>query len=91
MFKPKKKDLNQPVTLGVFMEYVNFFSDNVAMKKDIDASTEKILSSNDKVIKNLDTVLTEQAAISGNLDQYRDEVKDHKQRIERLEAHAGIS
>ena len=51
MLKPKKKDLNQPVTLGVFMEYIDFFSNNVAMKKDIDAATEKILASNNQVLK----------------------------------------
>ncbi|MBI2050480.1 MAG: hypothetical protein HYT31_01595 [Parcubacteria group bacterium] len=95
MFKPTKKDLQQPVTVGDFVEFTDFVIGNVAMKTDLaqveSRLTDKIYTSQDKVMKKLDIVLTELSATSGNADQYRDEVKDHEERIKHLEAHSGIA
>jgi len=97
MFRPTKKDLQQPVTVGDFVEFADFVVDNVAMKTDLaqveSRLKDEIYTSQDKVMKKLDQVLAEQAAISGNLDQYRDEAKEARglvKRVERLEAHSGI-
>ena len=60
-------------------------------KQEMERNTDKILTSNDQIAKKLDKVLTEQASTSGNVDRYRDEVKDIKERVERLETHAGIN
>ena len=62
MLKFKKKDLNQPVTLGVFVEFVDFVGDNVAMKKDVEASTEKILASNDALMHEVKAMREESRA-----------------------------
>ena len=91
MLKFKKKDLNQPVTMGVFVEYVDFFNNNVAMKKDIDASTDKILTSNDQLMHEVKAMREEQSAHSGNHKDLVDDIQDLKQRTKRLEAHAGIN
>jgi len=119
MFKPKKKDLDRPTTVGDLHDLVDGIAEIVITKDEFKAYTDKafktfatkedvrhiveasearmskkfdqVTQGNDQVVKKLDTVLTEQAAISGNLDQYRDEVKDHKQRIEQLEAQTAIT
>jgi len=98
MFKPTNKDLHQPVTVGDFAEFADFVVDNVAMKTDLAELKAElkndIFSSQDKVMKKLDTVLTELSATSGNVDQYRDEAREARglaKRVERLEAHSGIT
>ncbi|MDP3995254.1 MAG: hypothetical protein Q8P78_01410 [bacterium] len=95
MFKPTKKDLQQPVTVGDFVEFTDFVTENVAMKTDVAELKSElkndILTSQDKLMKKMDILLTEYAATNGNVDQYRDETKGHKKRIERLEAHSGIA
>ena len=52
-------------------------------KQDMDRNTDKILASNDKLAKKLNTFLTEKEALSARVDQNRN-------RIQQLETHAGI-
>ncbi|MBI1961536.1 MAG: hypothetical protein HYS45_02445, partial [Parcubacteria group bacterium] len=74
MFKPTKKDFRQPFTVGDFVELADFVVENVAMKTDLaqveSRLKDEIYTSQDKVMKKLDIVLTELSAASGNVDQY---------------------
>ena len=76
-----------------FNEFKEFAVDNVAMKSDLEAYATKddivsfkdeILNSNDKLVKKLDTFLTEQASTRGALHR-------HETRITHLERKVGIA
>lgn len=56
----------------------------------ITEETNKVLNSNDKVIKKLDTFLTEKTVLGGRVDQSDKEVAGLKCRVANIEKHVGI-
>ena len=100
----KFHDANQPVTkkefrvlekefrvlTSDFQEFADFVAENVALKKDIDASTEKILNSNDKLLHEVKAMREEQVAHSANHSDIAEDMQDIRKRLKQVEAHAGI-
>jgi len=81
-----KKDLNQPVTLGDFIEFTNDLGDVVEsiVDKKIKESTNTILSSNDALSKKLDKLLVE-----GSAKLARDDRQDKE--IRAIQGHLGLA
>ncbi|OJI07606.1 hypothetical protein BK004_00765 [bacterium CG10_46_32] len=77
MFKPTKKDLREPITVGDFVEFADFVVENVAMKSDLDRfankkDLERFATKNDLTevrseLKN--DILTSQDKVMKKLDQ----------------------
>ncbi len=85
-----KNDLNQPVTRGEFQEHTETLIKVVATKEDlrelkneltdnITIFKNEILTSNDNIVRKLDTILTEFPAIN-------EKQRNHTDRIGTLEA-----
>ena len=101
----KQHDTNQSVTnkefqtlqkefrvlTSDFQEFAGFVAENVALKKDINASTEKILTSNDKLFHEVKAMREEQAAHTLRHDRVDETLEDHKHRIKHVEAQVSVT
>ena len=93
MYKPKKKDLEQPVTVADLIEFKDGVGDVVTdiVQKEVGNAKDAILASNDKLMHEVKAMREEQRAHSGNHKDLTDEMRGLKQRMKRVEAQVGIS
>ena len=93
MFKPKKKDLNQPVTVADLIEFKDGIGDVVTdiVQKEVGSAKDAILASNDKLMHEVKAMREEQKAHSGNHKNITEDIQGLKKRMNRAEAHVGIS
>jgi len=89
--------LNNPVTKREFkelefdfQEFMKFIKDNVTTKEETEEQTRKILASDDKLAKKLDTFLTEKTALGGKIDDQDKIIKTIKHRVSDVEVRIGI-
>ena len=61
------------------------------IKQDITSFKDEILTGIDGVHKKLDAMSIEQKSMSYNLDQHRDKLGNHENRIQKVEANAGLA
>ena len=95
MFKSSKKDLTQPLTLGDFQEFTDFFVEKVAMREDVERlvkeSTNTVLTKMDAVMGELKATREEQTAKVGRDDQQDEDIVELKTRVTAVEQQAGIA
>lgn len=75
----QKIDLSELVTKSYLNEVVNGIDEKAQGYRD------EILTSNDKLMKKLETMQDENIIGSGQTSQLNDEVEDHEKRIKHLE------
>lgn len=73
----------------VVHEEMRPFKDEI--KKDITDFKDEILTGIDGVHKKLDTISIEQLSISHVLDQHRNQLGNHENRIQKVEAKTGLA
>lgn len=61
------------------------------LEKKITEFKDVILNSNDKLVRKLDTFITEQAMMAGGQSRHETDIKHLKQRVTHLEVKAGIA
>jgi len=78
MFKLKEKNLQQPLTLGNFIEFTDFVADNVAMKSDIIGLDSRIGGLEKKMTQmeiRLDSRIDRvETRLEGKITDFRDEI-----------------
>ncbi len=95
----QKHHLTEPVTHKDFQDYLEIASEVFATKEDIKNLANKselielkdeIITSNDKLVKKLDTFLTEQTMHTHSHSRQEKETEKIKDRVNRVEKHIGL-
>lgn len=74
---------------SVVHEEIRPFKDEI--KRDITDFKDEILSGIDGVHTKLDAIAIEQKSMSYTMDQHRDKLNNHENRIQKVEAQAGLA
>ena len=87
--------------VGAVKESIDFIIENAATKEEMrqrfdrlseenKENTDKILISNDKLAKKLDTFLTEKTVLGGRMDDQDAKIEKVEHRVARVETHVGL-